>query len=917
MLYHFFGSTQERNEITVKRIISLLLSLMMVFSLFAGAMTSASAASFGVSITPSIAVIEGTGSASFTVTTILDSLADQIKDGGKFDLGELTKGLMDSGLGLDALAALLSSAGFSWDDIVKSMQENGVNISQIADMLKGLMSGDQLDFGSLVKDLMGDADLLGMLLGALSNAGFSSDLLNSLLATMQNMDTQGLLEILTAMLGGIGQNSSAKPLAADEEKTMLDASDFMDQVMEMFGQFLSEEQIESLKNTVQSWADSIPLPDALAALKDVLGEDFDPADAIKFVTDLTNGDVNYTELLQSVLDKVSDAVDMEEAVKAFSDALGTDLDLTKLTEALMNVMNEGFDFDALKDAFGEAVDLDALLASLADKLNLNDGDIDVPALVKALTDALAEQDIKNFDFDKFAEAMGDDFDLPSFLQSVVDKLSDGKIDLDAVKQAMEDALGEQIDLSSIIDALKNGLGEDLDVGKLLEALKAALESMDVEVPSLDSLLASLSDALGTEITSEQLEQLVNALKDMISGDQDFKDVLQSLLDNFKDKINLDDLFSSLQDALGEDFGGMLKDILQALLASGFDFNEILDKLKELGNDPQSIIDMLFADRISYQWQKRTSDGAKPMAVEEDLNTYSGADTRTLTVSRDTAPEQDETHVYFCTLTVFGRELTSSDAVLVIKAEKEASDPTSADPTSVDPTTVDPATDPTAAPTGPVLDNETHIAYITGYEDGTVHPNGQITRAEVAMILYRLLTNESRTAYGTSANTFSDVPYFEWFNTAVSTLANAKVLNGYPDGTFLPNAPITRAELATILTRLSVLVNMSKEITPAVFSDVADHWAVSGIKVAAESGWINGYEDGTFRPDNPVTRAEAVTMLNRMLDRNPDQLPAAGMKTFSDNMDPAMWYYKAIQEAANGHTYNRNADGTETWVQIAA
>ena len=889
---------------------------MMVFGLFTGAVTSANAASFGVSVTPANAVIEGTGSASFTVTTVLDSIADQLKDGGKLDLGELAKSLMDGGLPLDALASLLSSAGFNWDDIVKAMQDNGVDVAKIAEMLTGLMNGGQLDFGELLADLMGDTDLLGMLIGALSNAGFSNELLNSVLDTMQNMDTQGLMEIIGALLGNIGQNSAAKPLAADDETTVLDSSDFMDQVMEMFGDVLTEEQIAALKEMVQSWADSIPLPDALAALKDVLGEDFTPEDAIQFVTDLTNGDVDYTELLQAVMDKVSDSIDMEEAVKAFSDALGTDLDLTKLTEALMNVMSDGFDLDSLKNALGETVDLDALFASLAEKLNLNDGDIDVASLMKALTDALAEQDITDFDFDKFVEAMGDDFDLPSFLQSVVDKLSDGKIDLDSVKQAVEDALGEQIDLTSIIDALKNGLGEDLDVGKLLEALKAALESMDVEVPSLDSLLASLSDALGTEITPEQLEQLIEALKGMINGDQDFKEVLESLLNNFKDKIDLDDLLSSLQDVLGEDFGGMLKEIVQALLASGFDFGEILDKLKELGNDPQSIIDMLFADRISYQWQKRTSDGAKPMAVEEDLNTYSGADTRTLTVSRDVAPEQDETHVYFCTLTVFDSELTSSDAVLVIKAEKEATDPTASDPTT-EPTTVDPSTEPTAAPTGPVLDNETHAAYITGYEDGTVRPNGQITRAEVATILYRLLTSESRAAYETSVNTFSDVRFTDWFNTAVSTLAKAKVLNGYPDGTFLPNAPITRAELATILTRMSVLVNMSKEVSPAAFSDVAGHWAVASIKIAAESGWINGYEDGTFRPDNPVTRAEAVTMLNRMLDRNPDQLPAAGMKTFSDNMDPNMWYYKAIQEAANGHTYNRNADGTESWVQIAA
>ena len=186
----------------MKRTISLLLSLMMVFGLFTGAVTSANAASFGVSVTPANAVIEGTGSASFTVTTVLDSIADQLKDGGKLDLGELAKSLMDGGLPLDALAALLSSAGFNWDDIIKAMQDNGVDVTKIAEMLTGLMNGGQLDFGELLADLMGDTDLLGMLIGALSNAGFSNELLDSVLDTMQNMDTQGLMEIIGALLGG-------------------------------------------------------------------------------------------------------------------------------------------------------------------------------------------------------------------------------------------------------------------------------------------------------------------------------------------------------------------------------------------------------------------------------------------------------------------------------------------------------------------------------------------------------------------------------------------------------------------------------------------------------------------------------------------------------------------------------------------
>ena len=215
----------------------------------------------------------------------------------------------------------------------------------------------------------------------------------------------------------------------------------------------------------------------------------------------------------------------------------------------------------------------------------------------------------------------------------------------------------------------------------------------------------------------------------------------------------------------------------------------------------------------------------------------------------------------------------------------------------------------------MLNNVTHTAYLNGYQDGTVHPNSNITRAEVATIIYRLLTVESRTFYNTKVNIFSDVPSFEWFNEPVSTLARASVLTGYEDGTFLPNAPIKRAELATILTRLTVLEKTESEATPVNFKDLAGHWAAANVRTAAANGWVTGYPDGTFRPDQYVTRAEAVTMVNRMLGRNPEVLTVTtGMNVFSDN-DPAEWYYIQIQEAANGHDYVRDAEGHEMWTRI--
>ena len=230
-------------------------------------------------------------------------------------------------------------------------------------------------------------------------------------------------------------------------------------------------------------------------------------------------------------------------------------------------------------------------------------------------------------------------------------------------------------------------------------------------------------------------------------------------------------------------------------------------------------------------------------------------------------------------------------------------------------TTQPTTQPTAQPTAPVLNNVTHTAYLNGYQDGTVHPNSNITRAEVATIIYRLLTEESRSFYYTKVNLFSDVPSFEWFNEQISTLARASVLTGYEDGTFLPNAPIKRAELATILTRLTVLEKTESEATPVNFKDLAGHWAAANVRTAAANGWVTGYPDGTFRPDQYVTRAEAVTMVNRMLGRNPEVLTVTtGMNVFSDN-DPAEWDFIQIQEAANGHDYVRDAEGHEMWTRI--
>jgi hypothetical protein len=213
-----------------------------------------------------------------------------------------------------------------------------------------------------------------------------------------------------------------------------------------------------------------------------------------------------------------------------------------------------------------------------------------------------------------------------------------------------------------------------------------------------------------------------------------------------------------------------------------------------------------------------------------------------------------------------------------------------------------------------LNSDDHFAYILGYADGSVRPNANITRAEVATIFFRLMTDEYRAANWSTENSFSDVTTDAWYNNAISTAAMAGILNGYTDGTFQPNQSITRAEFAAIAARF-----LSSEVEDngvARFSDISGHWAEDSINRAVAAGWINGYTDGTFRPDQPITRAEVVSVINSMLDRIPTEDGLLDdMITFTDNL-PGTWYYTAIQEAANAHDYDRDDLGiSEFWTAI--
>ena len=209
-----------------------------------------------------------------------------------------------------------------------------------------------------------------------------------------------------------------------------------------------------------------------------------------------------------------------------------------------------------------------------------------------------------------------------------------------------------------------------------------------------------------------------------------------------------------------------------------------------------------------------------------------------------------------------------------------------------------------------LNTQDHYSYLIGYSDGTVRPNGRITRAEVATIFFRLLTDDTRQRNWSSENTFSDVSADKWYNNAVSTLCHMGVLDGYSDGTFRPNAPITRAEFAKIA------VSFAQANGSAVYSYFTDvkttDWFAPYVTAAKDSGLIEGYSDGSFKPENRITRAEACAIVNRVLGRKPSKshMKISGRIDWPD-CTTADWFYEAIMEATNSHTYQMGKR-VETW-----
>ncbi|NLY21135.1 MAG: hypothetical protein GXZ08_07640 [Tissierellia bacterium] len=214
----------------------------------------------------------------------------------------------------------------------------------------------------------------------------------------------------------------------------------------------------------------------------------------------------------------------------------------------------------------------------------------------------------------------------------------------------------------------------------------------------------------------------------------------------------------------------------------------------------------------------------------------------------------------------------------------------------------------------ILNKKDHFAYMIGYPEGVVIPEGDITRAEVATIFFRMMTDEAREKYWSNNNNYSDVDYDAWYNNAISTLSNAGAIKGYEDGSFKPNDFITRGEFAAMASRF---LSETGTLTKNNFTDVKGNWAEESIEKLVSLGMIKGYEDGSFKPEQRITRAETATLVNAVLERTPhkDNL-LKDMKRWTDNMDEDKWYYAQIQEATNSHIYERvNVKSFENWTRL--
>lgn len=335
------------------------------------------------------------------------------------------------------------------------------------------------------------------------------------------------------------------------------------------------------------------------------------------------------------------------------------------------------------------------------------------------------------------------------------------------------------------------------------------------------------------------------------------------------------------------------------------------KFSELYNDVTSVPDTLDLKVPGIKVKENVPDGSKLTVVGKVHGNFKG------TAASDSGKMQNYHYKWIGKQTPDGRDFilkgTNSESIqytIVVKREsKPIPDPTPSTPSTPSRTIIP------IKPSDTKLNLVDHLAYMKGYPDLTFGLDRNMTRAEVTMMFARLLKDrpEANKVY---AMPYSDVTKADWYAYAVSYMTENKLIMGYPDGTFKPNSPISRAEFAAIASRFDQL----KTGLSLPFNDVgADHWAYDVIASAANKGWVNGYPDGSFKPENKITRAEVVSTTNRMLNRYADLAFAKSHKTElapMRDMDESHWAYGAAVEAMNGHDYHRQADGkNETWILL--
>ena len=434
-------------------------------------------------------------------------------------------------------------------------------------------------------------------------------------------------------------------------------------------------------------------------------------------------------------------------------------------------------------------------------------------------------------------------------------------------------------LDSLLGALNGGSGADL--GSIVNSLKgvisgggAASVADKLKNLSPDSISAVLGKLTGTT-SSADLQKIVSGLSDKLSGTD-----LSKVLSDLGGKISGADMSKIVSDLAGKLGTGDLSDMLAKLKGSvsGADFTKIIADLKgKLGDTDMAALLKQLSDKLP---------AADFESLLKNLVNSGAIDTSLLDKLKG---------------------LTGSSSTTTI-IEKIISTMTGGSDTDI-------KDEDTPLAGSLALNTTDHNAFVTGRTANTFAPGGNLTRAEAAVMLYALLTDESKALYAGNANTFSDVPGGTWYANAVTVLAAGGAISGYPDNTFRPNNNIKRSEFVTMI--VALYGTTSGAASP--FSDVpTSHWAYNYIATAYSKGWVSGYENNTFKPDQNINRAEAVSFLDTVLGRSCDlsyvYSHASSVKTFVD-VGADRWFFGAVMEAANSHNYTKASSGAETWTGL--